>query len=33
MKRNDVITNEKISAGDVIVGLSSSGKTKYEKRI
>jgi phosphoribosylformylglycinamidine cyclo-ligase len=31
MKRNDVITNEKIKAGDVIVGLSSSGKTKYEK--
>jgi phosphoribosylformylglycinamidine cyclo-ligase len=31
MKRSDVITNEKIKAGDVIVGLSSSGKTKYEK--
>lgn len=31
MKRNDVITNEKIQAGDVIVGLSSSGKTNYEK--
>jgi phosphoribosylformylglycinamidine cyclo-ligase len=31
MKRSDVITNEKIKAGDVIVGLSSSGKTSYEK--
>jgi len=31
MKRSDVITNEKIKAGDVIVGLSSSGKTNYEK--
>ncbi|MBK5284916.1 MAG: phosphoribosylformylglycinamidine cyclo-ligase, partial [Bacteroidia bacterium] len=31
MKRNDVITNEKIKTGDVIVGLSSSGKTRYEK--
>jgi phosphoribosylformylglycinamidine cyclo-ligase len=31
MKRSDVITNEKIQAGDVIVGLSSSGKTNYEK--
>jgi len=31
MKSSDVITNEKIKAGDVIVGLSSSGKTKYEK--
>ena len=31
MKRSEVITNEKISAGDVIVGLSSSGKTNYEK--
>lgn len=31
MKHSDVITNEKIKAGDVIVGLSSSGKTKYEK--
>lgn len=30
MKRNDVITNEKIAAGDVIVGLSSSGKASYE---
>ena len=31
MKRSDVITNEKIKVGDVIVGLSSSGKTTYEK--
>ncbi len=30
MKRKDVITNEKIKAGDVIVGLSSSGKANYE---
>ena len=30
MKREDVITNEKIQAGDVIVGLSSSGKATYE---
>ena len=31
MKREDVITNEKIQAGDVIVGLSSSGQATYEK--
>jgi phosphoribosylformylglycinamidine cyclo-ligase len=31
MKRSEVITNEKIQAGDVIVGLSSSGKTNYEE--
>lgn len=31
MKRKDVITNEKISAGDVIVGLASSGQTTWEK--
>src|SRR3954466_14666818 len=31
MKRSDVITNEKIKAGDVIVGLSSSGQATYEK--
>ena len=31
MKRSDVITNEKISAGNVIIGLSSSGKASYEK--
>ncbi|MFA9371538.1 MAG: AIR synthase related protein [Labilibaculum antarcticum] len=30
MKREDVITNEKIQAGDVIVGLSSSGIATYE---
>jgi len=30
MKREDVITNEKIQDGDVIVGLSSSGKATYE---
>jgi len=31
MRRNDVITNERIAAGDVIVGLSSSGQATYEK--
>lgn len=30
MKRSDVITNEKIQAGDVIVGLSSTGQATYE---
>ncbi len=30
MKKADVITNEKIAAGDVIIGLSSSGKATYE---
>jgi phosphoribosylformylglycinamidine cyclo-ligase len=30
MRRSDVITNDKIQAGDVIVGLSSSGKAVYE---
>ena len=30
MKRKDVITNEKITGGDVIVGLSSFGKSIYE---
>ena len=30
MKRKDVITNEKIQAGDVIVGLSSYGQATYE---
>ncbi len=30
MKRSDVITNEQIQAGDVIIGLSSSGKASYE---
>lgn len=31
MKRSDVISNDKIQAGDVIVGLSSSGQATYEK--
>ena len=31
MKRNDVIDNANIQAGDVIVGLSSSGQAIYEK--
>jgi phosphoribosylformylglycinamidine cyclo-ligase len=31
MKRKDVISNDKIQAGDVIVGLSSCGKASYEK--
>ena len=30
MKRSDVISNKNIQAGDVIVGLSSSGKSTYE---
>lgn len=30
MKRSDVITNEKIQASDVIVGLSSYGQASYE---
>jgi phosphoribosylformylglycinamidine cyclo-ligase len=30
MRREEIITNEKISAGDVIVGLASFGKTKWE---
>jgi len=30
MRRSDVITNERISAGDVIVGLSSCGQASYE---
>jgi len=30
MKREDVITNEKIGEGDVIVALSSSGQASYE---
>ena len=30
MKRSDVISNEKIQAGDVIVGLSSYGQASYE---
>ena len=31
MKRSDVISNENIQDGDVIVGLSSSGQATYEK--
>jgi phosphoribosylformylglycinamidine cyclo-ligase len=31
MKRADVISNHNIKPGDVIIGLSSSGKTNYEK--
>jgi phosphoribosylformylglycinamidine cyclo-ligase len=30
LKRTDVISNDRISAGDVIVGLSSSGRANYE---
>ncbi len=32
MKRDDVIDCDRIAAGDVIVGLSSCGQAKYEKR-
>ncbi len=31
MKKEDVISADKISAGDVIIGLSSSGTASYEK--
>ncbi|MGH2644308.1 MAG: AIR synthase related protein [Chitinophagaceae bacterium] len=31
MKRSDIIDNKNIQAGDVIVGLASSGKATYEK--
>jgi len=31
MKKSDVISNEKIAPGNVIVGLSSYGKASYEK--
>lgn len=31
MKREDIISNHTIQAGDVIVGLSSSGQATYEK--
>ena len=31
MKKEDVISADKISAGDVIIGLSSSGQATYEK--
>ena len=30
MRRNDVIDNARITAGDVIIGLASSGQTTYE---
>jgi phosphoribosylformylglycinamidine cyclo-ligase len=30
MKRSDVISNQTIRPGDIIIGLSSSGKTTYE---
>lgn len=31
MKRSDVVDNAKIAAGDLIIGLSSSGTASYEK--
>jgi phosphoribosylformylglycinamidine cyclo-ligase len=31
MKRSDIISNDQIRPGDVIVGLSSSGQATYEK--
>jgi phosphoribosylformylglycinamidine cyclo-ligase len=31
MKRRDVISNDRIQSGDMIVGLASYGKAKYEK--
>jgi phosphoribosylformylglycinamidine cyclo-ligase len=31
MRRSDVISNHTIKSGDVIIGMSSSGKTTYEK--
>jgi phosphoribosylformylglycinamidine cyclo-ligase len=31
MKRDDVITNERIQDGDIIIGLASHGQTTYEK--
>jgi phosphoribosylformylglycinamidine cyclo-ligase len=31
MKRNEVISNDKIKPGDVIIGLASYGKASYEK--
>jgi len=30
MKRSDIISNDRISAGDVIIGLASFGKSNYE---
>jgi phosphoribosylformylglycinamidine cyclo-ligase len=32
MKRDDIISNQNIKEGDVIIGLSSSGKTSYESK-
>ncbi len=32
MKRDDVISNDRIAAGDVIVGLASFGQATYEKQ-
>jgi len=31
MKRSEVVSNDRIKAGDVIVGLASSGQTTYEE--
>jgi phosphoribosylformylglycinamidine cyclo-ligase len=31
MRRAEVISNHNIKSGDIIIGLSSSGRTKYEK--
>ncbi len=31
MKRSEVISNDKIKAGNVIVGLASYGRASYEK--
>ncbi|KAA8483114.1 phosphoribosylformylglycinamidine cyclo-ligase [Arcticibacter tournemirensis] len=31
IKKDDVISNDRIKTGDVVVGLSSSGKASYEK--
>ncbi|MEG2336143.1 MAG: AIR synthase-related protein [Bacteroidales bacterium] len=31
LRHNDVISNDRIQAGDVIIGLSSSGQASYEK--
>ena len=31
MKRSDIINNQNIKSGDVIIGLSSTGKATYEK--
>lgn len=31
-KKNEIITGRKIAKGDIIIGLGSGGKTKYEKK-